>query len=263
MSTISRRRVLPLFLAAAAFAAVAGTAAPAARAQEEPKEAATALVMREYPAFKFKMEIPKIWQETVVEKGVKWLSGAAGQAATCEITYWSDRRDLEQIEKNLRGTAEAKSWTFVDPPKRMKVDDNPAFHMLVDIPSDEPIRQVFIVIDAPQATYLITYGDLASEFNRELIDRVVGSFRRHEGGDASGTVSGGQATAGDNWGCVVCQKAWATNVKFCGDCGAKNGPLAPEKKKFGCATCKKEWPESQKFCGECGASTGPFPDKEK
>jgi hypothetical protein len=235
--------------------------------------AAVELVAKDYEAFKFSLSVPAAWSETAQPNGVKWE--VEGKAAACEVTYFQVRRDLADVEKKLRGKAAANNWKFVAEPTHPKIDGCPAFYMLVDTPvpdapDEGPVRQLFVVIDAPGATYLLTYGDLMNDFDRDTIERVANSFKRKGAAPppptpptASNPPDAGQPPAGEvAWGCPACNKPYPQNFKFCGDCGGKCGPLAPAKPKtvtvFGCAACKKEWPAGTKFCGDCGAKNGNF-----
>ena len=246
-------------LLAGALVALAALALPARAADE--------LEPHAFPDLKCTISVPKSWVEWHDKRGVKWE--VENSSSRCELMVFEPRKDLADVERNLRAKTAEKKWKLVDEPVISLVNGCKTLQMTVDLPSNYPLRQLFTVIDEADATYMITYGDLKADFDRKLIDQIVASFKRsgaHEGGSgptATATPDAGvKPAAGEpvspDWGCAACKKAWPRSLKFCGDCGAKNATLEPEKKHYGCASCKKDWPESMKFCGECGAKNGPF-----
>ncbi|HVY60574.1 MAG TPA: zinc ribbon domain-containing protein [Planctomycetota bacterium] len=242
-----------------ALALAAALAAWPARAGDE-----AALEPHADDALKFQISIPAEWKETKAKQPntAKWI--VEDREVTCEVTAYKERNDLAAIEQNLKAKAQADGWKDVDGPKRVKVDGCEAIYFLFELPSANrfPARQLFVVVQEPSANYVITYGDLARQFDRELADRIAFSFKctgapeLPGAGPTATTATAAAATpaaAGESWGCPACKKPWPQSQKFCGDCGGKNGPLYVEKKHWGCPTCKKDWPETMKFCGECGA----------
>jgi hypothetical protein len=256
-----------LALAAAIALALGAAALPRARAADEGAK----LARHAYPELGFEIDVPPKWSETPEKSGVKWE--LEDKAWAFELTFQSQRKALDSVEQNLTRTAELNKWTIVEGPTRITIDDCPATRMLVEIPRRLPQRELFTVIDEPQGTYLLTYGDLATDFDRPAFEAIVATFHhipiaapREAASGPTPTATPPPAptpsTAGGplptevqhEWGCPACNKIWPRGDKFCRDCGGKNGPLPV--KVWGCASCKKLYQENEKFCPDCGSKLG-------
>lgn len=249
---------LPAFLLACALGALA--------ADEPPSEP---WKTREYPEFHFSLAVPADWADEVHESGVKWDSPSSALAG--EVQVFVPRRDLDGVERNLRAKAASERWTLVDDPRRAEVGGRPAFLLVADVPREKVARELLVVIDAPNGTYLLHYGDAPGAFDRALLDRVVASFKLLPSAAAPAPASPTADPTGAypppaRFGCKACGRLWPEWYKYCGDCGAKT-TLVPDPdeakdgqaKRWGCAPCGgRDWPAEQRFCGECGARNGPL-----
>jgi len=132
---------------------------------------------------RYSVDVPEEFTPAPATQGQGTVFSVKGAETFFVVEYKPERKDIEALEKWLRGRF-GKVGITVTEGKRTKIDGCQAFRliliMLKDKKRPKALKEVCVAVDEPHGCFLLEYVDAQKDFDTKTAEKVVASFREYK-----------------------------------------------------------------------------------